>query len=152
MATLCKPKDHPDITQLLVFSSDHPLLCFRICLAWKELNEPKQLRRHLLESKQRIEWQLWRIYRARNLVVHDGMEVPTLPALFDNLHYYFSITVSRLLHAMTMKPEWGLAESVAHWQAKVEYVLEMLDKSPEVLRIADFFPGDSRIESPLIWL
>ena len=151
MTTLCKPENHNDMRQLLEFSSAHPLLCYRVNSAWKEFHDPKQLQKVLLESRQRIEWHLTRIYRARNLVIHNGIEVPTLPALFDNLHYYFSVTVSRILHAMTVNPEWGLAEAVAHWQAKVGYVLEMLAESPQMLRISDFFPGDSRSNSSFLW-
>ena len=151
MVTLCKPKDHPDIVQLLAFAANHPLLGFRVYSMWKDLTDPKQLRKTLLNSKQLIEWQFSRIYRARNLVVHDGIEVPNLPSLLDNLHYYFSITISRILHAMTIHHGWGLAESVAHWQAKVNYTLEMLEYAPQHLRIVDFFPGDRRADSSPIW-
>lgn len=151
MATLCKPQCHQDIEQLLRFSAIHPLLCFRVFSMWKQLSNPRQLGVDLLNSKKRIEWQLSRIYRARNMVVHDGFETPSLPALLDNLHYYFSITVSRILHSMMMHPSWGLAESIAHWQAKVGYVLEMLEKQPESLRMVDFFPGDRRPSSSVIW-
>jgi hypothetical protein len=133
MLTLCKPDNHPDILQLLKFSAGHPLLCYHIYSQWKDLHDPA------------------RIYRARNLIVHDGIETPMLGALLDNLQFYFSVTLSRILHGMTMCPNWGVAESIIFWKERYRYVTEMLVKSPNVLTLADFFPGDERNISPKIW-
>jgi hypothetical protein len=59
--------------------------------------------------------------------------------LLDHLHFYFSITLSRILHGLRMNATWRPEDSVTHWAAKSEYVLDGLKKFPKRLRVADFF-------------
>jgi len=151
MLAVSKPAGHPHICGLLRYAHEHPLLCFRAYALWQEYHEPGRLAKKLTESRQRVGWQLNRIYRARNLVVHDGIELATLGFLLDNLQYYFSITISRILHGLQLNPSWRVPEAVALWRAKNSYVQEMLDTRPSVLRLSDFFPGDRREDSPHIW-
>jgi hypothetical protein len=151
MLTLCRPKDHQDITELLAFCGRHPLLVFRVYRLWQQLSDPKELRRTLLLSRDRIVWQLWRIYRARNLVIHDGVEVPFLGTLLDNLQYYTSIVIQRIIHGMKLDPTWDVRQSLEYWNAKSCFILEALDKQPKVLRVSDFFPFEARSDAPHLW-
>ena len=151
MLAVCKPAGHSHICQLLRYAHEHPLLCFRVYTLWQEFHEPGDLAKKLMESHQRVGWQLNRIYRARNLVVHDGIEPATLGFLLDNLQYYFSITISRILHGLQLNSTWGVPEAAALWRARNSYVREMLDARPSALRLSDFFAGDRRDDSPRIW-
>jgi len=151
MTTLCRPEDHPDISGLLIFCGDHPLLSFRVFQLWKEFTNPDTLRKKLLTSQQRIEWQLLRIYRARNLLVHDGVEVTQLGSLLDNLQYYSTVALQRIIHGMKIGKNWGVSESVEYWSAKSAFVLDTLKTSPEKLRVSDFFPIESHEPAPHLW-
>ena len=151
MLTLCQPENHRDILDLLRFCGRHPLLVYRVFRLWEELHDPKRLQRTLILSRNRIVWQLWRIYRARNLLIHDGVEAPYLGTLLDNLHYYTSIVIQRIIHGMKLDPNWGIRESLAYWNAKSDFILDSLSTSPEVLRVSDFFPFEARSDAPRLW-
>jgi hypothetical protein len=97
-----------------------------------------------------------RIYRARNLTVHEGADVPAVGFLLDNLHFYFSITLSRILHGMVIHPDWGIPESIAYWNTRSGYLLSTLDAHPADLRVNDIFVsphtlGDARLWPPPVF-
>lgn len=151
MQTLCRPDGHADILSLLEYSSKHPLLVHRIYRLWQELHDPKALRTTLMRSRDRIEWQLWRIYRARNLLVHHGYEVPHLGVLLDHLQYYTSIVIQRIIHGMKTDNSWGVRESLEYWNSKSKYILDFLTTNPEKLTVSDFFPTRDSKDPPLLW-
>jgi hypothetical protein len=139
MLALTKPENHPHLVDLFKFAAPHPLLCNRVKMLWSSLSNPAGLAAELALSKQRLEWHLARIYRARNLIVHYGVEAPHMAILLDHLHFYFSITLSRILHGLRMNATWRPEDSVTHWVAKSAYVLDGLKEFPKRLRVADFF-------------
>lgn len=151
LLTLCKPKDHPDIVQLLNFTSKHPLLVYRLYRLWGEFSDATKLQRSLARSRRRIEWQLWRIYRARNLLVHDGQDIPLLNPLLDQLRYYSSVVLQRIIHGMKFGSDWGVRESLAYWNAKSEFVLSALSDDHKKLRVSDFFPVPANSDAPRVW-
>ncbi|MEQ1904808.1 MAG: hypothetical protein ABL888_11525 [Pirellulaceae bacterium] len=151
MISLCRPKDHEDIVSLLSFCSKHPFLVHRIYRLWKEFSDPTNLLKASNRSQERIKWQVYRIYRARNLLVHHGIEIPELPSLLDNLQYYSSVVLQRLIHAMKQNHGWQLRESLEYWNAKSGYVLSALESRPNILRVSDFFPMTSEKNSPQLW-
>lgn len=151
MVTLCRPQQHADIVSLLGFCSPHPLLCFRVFRLWESFHDPSALRKELLKSRDRLEWQLRRIYRARNALVHDGKEVKLFGPLLDNLQYYSSVVIQRIIHGMKLNEGWGVRESLEYWNAKSDYVLDSLDEHPGRLRASDFFPFKAPSDAPHIW-
>ncbi|QEG41268.1 hypothetical protein [Roseimaritima ulvae] len=155
MLTLSRPKNHPDIIFLLAFCRPHPLLVFRVNQLWHELHRPQRLRDKLIASENRLRWQICRIYRARNLIVHAGEETPHLRFLLDNLQYYCSVAIQRIIHGMKEDKSWGVLESSEYWNAKSRYIVESLEKTPDLLRVSDFFPlaqlGDAPHPWPRLW-
>lgn len=73
-----------------VFSqiNDFPLLKERICYYNKVLKTNNDIFKFVLKHTQRLEWQIMRIYRNRNLVIHNGRSMPYLSLLIENLHSY----------------------------------------------------------------
>jgi hypothetical protein len=140
LLALCRPNDHPHITGLLAGTSCHPLLMNRIFILWKRFSDPNLLLKDMTVSRQRTDWHLLRIYRARNLIVHEGHEVAATAYLVDNLQYYFSVTLSRILHGMALNKGWEVEDSAVHWTNRSSYVLEMLKTAPWTLKVKDFFP------------
>lgn len=135
--TLCKPENHPDITGLLRFSSANPLLCNRLFIAWKIFSNPCTLAHKLSGARKTLEWHLSRIYRATNLIIHQGVDIPHLPWLLDHLHYYFAAACGRILDALKANPTWGIDEALASWKNKCEYLLHGLQNHPKAMKVSD---------------
>lgn len=151
MVTLCRPPHHDHICELLRFAASHPLLLYRLYELWGELHDPKTLHGCLSGSYRRIEWQLRRIYRARNLLVDQGVEGPMLGSLLDNLQYYTAFSIQRIIHGMKFGSNWGVRESIAYWSAKYRDVMSKLAERPCDLRVSDFFPVESSERGPPPW-
>lgn len=65
-----------------------PLLRYRAwCLA-QQLKSPKHAMSFIRTHMQRVEWQLRRLYRTRNLIVHSGKKVSRIEPLVENAHSY----------------------------------------------------------------
>lgn len=146
---LCAPHDSGPIVELLRFASADPLLCFRIWRIWHEFHRPKRLREKLIRSRRRIAWQIVRIYRARNLLVHHGYETPHLGPLLDNLQYYCSSALQRVTHGLKRDPSWGVRDVIESWTTKSQYLLESLDEAPSRLTAGGVFDWSSDGGPPL---
>lgn len=48
----------------------------------------------ILTHNKRVSWQLQRIYRARNLIVHKGEKLTYVDRLVENLHSYYHVIIS----------------------------------------------------------
>ena len=137
LVCLCRPENHPDITSLLRFASGNPLLCNRLFTAWKTFSNPHTLAEKLTGARKTIEWHFARIYRARNLIIHQGVDIPHLPWFLDHLHYYFAAACGRVLDALKDNPNWGVDEALASWKSKCEYLLHGLSNHPSSLQVSD---------------
>ena len=147
LCTLASPEGDQKILDLLAFAK-HPLSRFHILSTWKIFHSPKDLRTKLVGSKLHVEWQLARIYRARNLLVHEGLEVPHIVPLLDNLQNYSSMLVQRLVHELKTHSDWNVRHSIAYWNGRMNHVIESLDRCPESLNVKDFLETD---EVTQIW-
>lgn len=61
------------------------------------LSSPKNLHELLKRHNQRLEWQIRRIYRARNLIVHSGKTPSYTQILIENTHDYLDIVMGVLM-------------------------------------------------------
>jgi len=66
----------------------HPLLRNRIYSLSKKFSSADAVRDTIFANRQRVSWQLQRIYRARNLIVHSGSTLPYVTTLVENIHSY----------------------------------------------------------------
>ena len=69
--------------------NNYPFLKFRLFTLNKILSNGKELNKLIENHKQRVEWQIQRIYRVRNLIVHSGKMPTYTNILVENLHNYF---------------------------------------------------------------
>jgi len=65
------------------------------------MSSPKNIINALDGHKQRIEWQLRRIYRARNLIVHEGVTPSYTDVLIENTHEYLDTVMNSLMKLAT---------------------------------------------------
>ena len=68
--------------------SSYPLLQYRIEHYAKEFSDRCELKKVLINHRKRLEWQIMRIYRNRNMIVHDGSHFPYIELIVQNLHLY----------------------------------------------------------------
>ena len=77
---------------------DFHLLRSRFFYLRDVLSEPKFIIDLLDSHKQRVSWQLRRIYRARNIIVHSGKTPSYTGTLIENIHDYLDLIMSTLVH------------------------------------------------------
>jgi hypothetical protein len=136
---------------LFALTSPHPLLCNRLFTEYTSLVDPRMMVNHLKELQLRAEWQLRRIYRARNLILHEGETVPFLPQLLENLEYYFSLTLSRVVSDLQRKPDWLIEDSVEHRRIVFEYILGQAERDPSVVTVSDILEDSKDSANLPLW-
>jgi len=143
LTLLTKKNGSPEIAALLHVVGGHPLLVYRVYRAWELFNDGKILHSNLTRSLQELRWHLSRIYRARNLIVHRGIEVDLLPQLADNLENYVSWTLTRLLHGIRLHKHTNVQTAWHFWEHKSAYTLNALQNQQDILTVGDIFPSQS---------
>ena len=83
----------------------YPLLRYRVAELYNQLHNSKHIKAMLAYHEQRVKWHMYRIYRARNYIVHDatGDEELNQELLF-NLHSYIDITITKLVELINGSP------------------------------------------------
>lgn len=93
-----------------------------------------------------------RIYRARNLLIHQGIEYDCLPQLSNHLQQYFSWVLARIVHGYTLGSKWTARDSLRYWQHKASYVFLCLKENKHnQLKVCDLFPKDLDGGEKLVW-
>lgn len=126
---------------------DHPLLCNRLFTVWQSLETPGRLRKQLTDARMQTEWQLRRVYRARNLLVHAGASVPLIQYLYELLEYYYSLTLSRVIHDLQRNVGWGIEHSFEYRRLLNDYIYDEASRSPCPVAVEDFLQGASPLSS-----
>ncbi|MGE4443236.1 MAG: hypothetical protein AB7D27_17380 [Desulfomicrobium sp.] len=74
------------------------LLRDRFAYFCKIFEDPKNVIKLLHNHNKRIEWQIVRIYRARNLIVHSGKMPSFTKILIENTHDYLDTILNRIIN------------------------------------------------------
>lgn len=74
--------------EFLCNCNDFPLLKERINYYNSTLSDPRKVYDYVEKHANRVRWQIMRIYRNRNLIVHNASKMPYLSLLIENLHSY----------------------------------------------------------------
>lgn len=90
-------EDSAEMKELYKFLSKNPLLRSRIYEMRKNLGTGQRINALLLNHSQKIEWQLQRIYRARNIATHLGEQMPFMHILVNHLHNYFDYVINYII-------------------------------------------------------
>ncbi len=138
--------------ELLDITNGHPLLKNRIFISWKLLQDHSKLFHDLEQSKKHLIWHLMRIYRARNLLIHQGIEYDCLPQLANHLQQYFSWVLTRIVHGYTLGPKWTARDSLRYWQHKASYLFLCLKgNNQNELKVCDLFPKELEGGERIVW-
>lgn len=89
--------DSSEMKELYAFLNANPLLRSRIYTTRKKLSDGRAIAKMLDEHKERIEWQLNRLYRIRNIATHLGATIEGADTAINHLHSYFDYVVNFML-------------------------------------------------------
>lgn len=82
-----------------------PLLRYRVCTLSEQLHNSKGIKNILNIHTQRVKWHLYRIYRARNYIIHDANENEKLnQELVINLHSYVDTLFEEVIEYINKSP------------------------------------------------
>lgn len=88
VAILSLPKYSVEKNDIIQSLENYPLLQYRINDYSNVLSSRINLKKFLDEHRKRLSWHIMRIYRNRNMIVHDGTHFPYIDVIVQNLHYY----------------------------------------------------------------
>lgn len=74
-----------------------PVLLFRIFELVQRFTDPKTTRDTVVKHREKVAWQLNRIYWNRNLIVHSAESLPYLPTIVEHLHVYVDSFLTSIL-------------------------------------------------------
>lgn len=90
-------ENSPEMKKIYNNLTANPLLRSRIFGMRKKMADGKAISKMLEEHRVRIEWQLNRLYRIRNIATHLGTEIYGADVAINHLHSYFDYIVNYLL-------------------------------------------------------
>lgn len=111
-----------------------PLLRNRSTLYNKWFKNPKEVKKFIEKHTNKISWQIKRIYRARNTLIHHGSKPKQLPILVENLNNYFHKVMSELeilmINEKIRSLEHGIIESSISYNEHLKFIdsIETIDK------------------------
>jgi hypothetical protein len=126
---LMEPEDGARINGLMTMLGQHPLLCFRVYRHRDLLRDRKRVCDSLEQHRLNVDWQLRRIYRARNDVMHRGRGSAVLPRLIQHLHTYLGVTLYNLLYDLHNHTGWTLPDALKHRELLFNSFLKRLRAS-----------------------
>jgi len=128
---LLLPEDDEQIARLCRLCARHPLILHRLFRAKKmTLDGPSSIAENLKYTKQNVEWQLKRVYRVRNSIVHTGSGNTLLPQLTQHLHCYLVKAIKSVLMELDRNPSWGIRDALEHRRILFEHVVRFFRKTP----------------------
>lgn len=96
VAILVLPELSAEKAGIMSALKDYPLLQYRMEYYGKVFSERNKLKSFLTAHRKRVSWHIMRIYRNRNMIVHDGSYFPYIDIIVQNLHYYIDCLIDTL--------------------------------------------------------
>ncbi len=103
---LTKKENEASLADLYTRCRDFELLRFRISSMADLLGDLKSAREKLASHENMVRWQLYRIYRTRNQIVHAGESPDFTQYLVENAHDFFDQSLLFCLELSAWKPRF----------------------------------------------
>ena len=99
LAKILSVKDfQKDYDKLYHLCEEYPLLQYRMeYFSKKVFVNSESVYKELVRHKSKLRWHIMRIYRNRNMIVHNGEYMPYLNVILGNLHYYIDAMFDLLI-------------------------------------------------------
>jgi hypothetical protein len=91
------PNKDESIDKLMRLLQNNPLARHRLWKLNRDFGKPSSLLEKLRDHQNKVNWQIYRIYRARNLVAHAGTAPSFIDSLILNLDDYFRSTIGTIV-------------------------------------------------------
>lgn len=86
---LALPKNADSLQKILDLLQENPLLVYRIkYFSENVFPSSETIYQFLKRHEKRVRWHIMRIYRNRNMIVHNGSYMPYVDVIAENLHFY----------------------------------------------------------------
>jgi hypothetical protein len=151
LSALTGPEDNAKIVGIFSMVGDSPLLRHRIFESWKLFHDPTEICSALQRCKETVEWQIFRIYRSRNLLVHRGEPSHLNWRILQNAQYYVSTALGRVMHDLSEFENWSVDTSLHSHAQHYRYLTKALANNPKSLTHFDFLSDHSDCGDELIW-
>lgn len=123
---LLLPKTHEKIKKFCKLCAKHPLILHRLYRTkMMTLEGPSSVADNLVFTNQNVVWQLKRIYRVRNAIVHSGRGSALLPQLTQHLHCYLVKAIKSILEELDRNPNWGIRDALEHRRLLFDHVVTL---------------------------
>ncbi len=90
-----------DRDSFLAQCGDFPLFRERVEYYESVFSTPYDVYQFVEKHAERVKWQIMRIYRNRNLIIHNGDSMPYLALLVENLHSYVDDFLSYVIQGLS---------------------------------------------------
>lgn len=117
-----------DAAKLFSLCESNPLLIFRLNQLREKLTSPKELKVSIERHHKQVCWQLGRIYRARNSLVHRGALPERSEHLIQHLHTYLHMTLLYLVREIGDSQLLTVPAAFARRRALYELYLSKIEK------------------------
>ena len=132
IAALLTTKENESIRNGIYLGlNDFPLLRWRIFSINKHFFNGKSVKKMLNDHNRKIEWQIRRIYRVRNLIVHSGVMPSYTNILVENLHNYYDNMVNYIFDAASNNEIQYIKEGVVACDIGLKVLLNNIDEIGE---------------------
>lgn len=119
--------------ELLGLLEHDPLLRFRLYrFAEKALKSGTTAANYLEQNERNIRWQLARIYRARNALVHRGEPQQSTRQLLQHLETYVWTAIRQVAEQLTVSEgRWSVGDCLEHFRSTYDHTLRVLKASQQ---------------------
>jgi hypothetical protein len=118
------------LTKVFAAITVNPLLRHRVFALATDLATAQSIRAMIERHSERVGWQIHRIYRGRNFIMHSGRSMPYLNTVVENLHTYLDTVLDQLIRILG-GPESPQTIAGALLQIRLEHSahMELLKRS-----------------------
>lgn len=109
----------------------NPLVCNRMHYIERSFGNPKRILQTLNTHLKRIEWQIIRVYRVRNMIVHSYDALPYLDILIENLHTYIDQILNIIVYRIGIKPNLTINHLMHELRIELDSYKKLLAKNKE---------------------
>lgn len=144
--------DEEKANSLLSLCARDPLLMFRLYQLAGKLRDPAKLLLALEGHRAHVHWQLGRIYRARNALVHRGQMTARPDSLIQHLHTYLVMTLHLLVREMGSGDVLSVAAIFSRRRSLYELYVERIRERKISVRNLIYETGCWQLDgSPPMW-
>ena len=141
IALLVLPEYAQNKQELEAAIYNYPLLRYRIEHYAEQFSDRSKVKNVLEKHRKRLEWQIMRIYRNRNMIVHDGSHFPYIDLIVQNLHFYVDNLIDTIIFYIgkgysSLEVVYSL---LSHYEFEHQLLLEKKDNNKKPLQLGDDF-------------